>query len=431
MKTANERYASEAPLSESPKKALSIVIADNSVTTPKLQDKAATTEKINDKAVTPEKLSDRVVPEVIQPVVNDAKTIIDRSIDELERKHDRDIEALRRETNNSITALSNKEANDISNLRRDVNNNISSVNGRITSEVDRINDKINYDINYLAQKESKDVQNLQTQITNNLKQYRKERSTDMKSIKDQFGAFRDKDKDLQNQIDAIQIGGWAISQMFGQDTHIGISQNALTSLFGRLWEVLGEIKGKNYMDFTLTVDPEVAYNEGSTQVSIIADCTDTISYFDSIKIYVNDVLVDEAAGVNLLSTVVEIDDTSIVKAVGVLVGKTITKEKRVIQDDPFFIGSAPEDYHDVMTQENWHKINGTLEGDYDFSVQNNNDHIFVIIPASRREEYRRCRMDMNGFEIPFNVTEENGLIICKSQNTYVQGDYSLDIDINS
>jgi hypothetical protein len=253
----------------------------------------------------------------------------------------------------------------------------------------------------------------------------------MKSIKDQFGAFRDKDKDLQNQIDAIQIGGWAISQMFGQDTHIGISQNALTNLFGRLWEVLGEIKGKNYMDFTLTVDPEVAYNEGSAQVSIIADCTDTISYFDSIKIYVNDVLVDEAAGVNLLSTVVEIDDTSIVKAVGVLVGKTITKEKRVIQDDPFFIGSATEDYHDVMTQENWHKIQGTLEGDYDFSVQNNNDHIFVIIPASRREEYRRCKMDMNGFEIPFNTTEENGLIICKSQNTYVQGDYSLDIDINS
>jgi hypothetical protein len=142
-------------------------------------------------------------------------------------------------------------------------------------------------------------------------------------------------------------------------------------------------------------------------------------------------LVDEAEGVNVLNTVVDIDNTSNIKAVGIIVGKTIIKEKTVIQEEPFFIGSAYENYQDVMIQDNWHEIQGTLEGDYNFSVQNNNDHIFVIIPASRREEYRRCKMDMNGFEIPFNVTEENGLIICKSQNTYVQGDYNLDIDINS
>lgn len=308
MSTVNEKYLGEAPLNESPTRALRWVIADNSVTTPKIRDNAVTTEKINDRAVTPEKLSVRVTNEIIQPAIQ---------------------------------------------------------------------------------------------------------------------TLRDKDRDLQNQIDSLQIHGLAVSNMFGNDSHIGISQNTLTNIIGRIWEVLGEIKGKNYLDFTLIV------NEGTAQVNIIADCTDAISYFDSIKIYVNDVLVDEAECVNLLRTVVDIDGTSNIKAVGIIIGKTIIKEKTVIHETPFFIGSAPEDYHDVMTQDNWHKIVGTLEGDYNFSVKNDNDHIFVIIPISRKEEYRRCRLDMNGFEIPFDVTETSDLIICKSQNTYVRGDYNLDIDINS
>ena len=39
-------------------------------------------------------------------------------------------------------------------------------------------------------------------------------------------------EDLQNQIDSIQIGGWAISQELGNDPHIGISQKALTNVIG-------------------------------------------------------------------------------------------------------------------------------------------------------------------------------------------------------
>ena len=38
--------------------------------------------------------------------------------------------------------------------------------------------------------------------------------------------------DVQNQIDSIQIGGWAISNQLGNDTHIGISQKALTDIIG-------------------------------------------------------------------------------------------------------------------------------------------------------------------------------------------------------
>ena len=431
MSDVNERYSGEAPISEEPKKALSLIIADNSVSTSKLQNLAVTTEKLDNGAVTPDKLSDSVVPEVIQPVVEKASTALSGKIDRLEQKHNQDINALRQETNNSINTLSNRESRDIASLRTELSRSINDLGIKESEDIQAVYQALGNGIEVVSKTHSQDMRIIQSQFADFTRQYNRNRTADQKGLKEQLRALKDKDKDLQGQIDSIQIAGWAISQMFGQDTHIGISQNTLTNVIGRIWEVLGEIKGKNYMDFTLTVEPEIAYNEGTAQVNIIADCTDTISYFDSIKIYVNDVLVDEAEGVNVLNTVIDIDNTSNIKAVGVIVGKTIIKEKTVIQEDPFFIGSAPEDYHDVMTQENWHKIQGTLEGDYNFSVQNNNDHIFVIIPASRREEYRRCKMDMNGFEIPFNVTEENGLIICKSQNTYVRGDYNLDIDINS
>lgn len=59
--------------------------------------------------------------------------------------------------------------------------------------------------------------------------------------------------DLQNQIDSIQIGGWAISQEFGDDEHIGISQNALTEKFNRVASL--DLNGKVYLE-QLPIGPD-------------------------------------------------------------------------------------------------------------------------------------------------------------------------------
>ena len=56
--------------------------------------------------------------------------------------------------------------------------------------------------------------------------------------------------------------------------------------------------------------------------------------------------------------------------------------------------------------------------------------MFIIIPASREDEFRRAKFDMGGFEIPMTVTQTTDLIICKTLNRYDAGTYNIDIDIN-
>ena len=97
------------------------------------------------------------------------------------------------------------------------------------------------------------------------------------------------------------------------------------------------------------------------------------------------------------------------------------------------MGSGYE-YTDVIVPECHKELDGSLEGEYDIEVRKRgetDEKIYVIIPISKKEEFRRCKMDMNGYEIPFNVTEEDAFIVCESLNTYKEGSYNLDIDINS
>lgn len=68
-------------------------------------------------------------------------------------------------------------------------------------------------------------------------------------------------KDLQNQIDSIQIGGWAVSNQLGDDPHIGISQQALTELIG-YDHVPNSIRGR-----IQTVEDEIGTDTTSDSLS--------------------------------------------------------------------------------------------------------------------------------------------------------------------
>ena len=121
---------------------------------------------------------------------------------------------------------------------------------------------------------------------------------------------------------------------------------------------------------------------------------------------------------------------NIIKVVGTILGKVITKEVVITKAEGFFMGSG-QVYTDVMVPECAKTIEGSLEGDYDITVKNDGDYIFIVIPSSRKEEFRRAKLDMNGFEIPLSETETSEYIICKTLNTYKAGTYNIDIDINS
>ncbi len=247
------------------------------------------------------------------------------------------------------------------------------------------------------------------------------------------GKYENITQELYSMIASLQVGGIALSGKFGNRTDIGISQKTLTIMVGRIMDILGDILGKDFMNFKLTVEPHISYSEGEVDITVVADSSGSISDFDSIRVYVNDVLVGESGDVVRYITDVQVDKDSTIKVVGVILGKTIIKEERVQVMLPFFIGSGYE-YTDVLVPECQKELDGSLEGEYDIEVRKRreaDEKIYVIIPISKKEEFRRCKMDMNGYEIPFNVTEEDAFIVCESLNTYKEGSYNLDIDINS
>lgn len=255
----------------------------------------------------------------------------------------------------------------------------------------------------------------------------------VKPLTDQVDAkYKNITDELYSLIASLQVGGIALSQQFGDRTDIGISQKTLTKVLGRMWDELAIITGKTYMDFTLTVQPIEAYTEGPATITITADCSEAISDFDSIKIYNGNELIAESEDVVRFTTSLSIDQTSVIRAVGMIMGKTITKEQTVIKEIPFFIGSG-QVYTDVMNPSCLQPLDGTLEGDYDVTIRNNGDYMFIIIPISRKDEFRRA--DMNGLglkvEIPLNATEHEDYVVYQSVNTYKAGTYNIDIDINS
>jgi hypothetical protein len=238
--------------------------------------------------------------------------------------------------------------------------------------------------------------------------------------------------ELYSMIESLQVGGIALSNQFGERTDIGITQKTLTKALGKFWQEMGNITGKDYMDFKLTAVPVTTYSEGDVLVNITADCSDAISNFDNIKIYVDGVLIAESSDVEVFTTSYTISKTAVIRAEGVILGKLVTKQVTAIKEIPFFVG-AGQVYTDVMNEEYRHEIVGTLEGNFDVTVKNTGDYFFIIIPTSRVSEFRRA--DMNGLglqiEIPMSMQIIEDIAIYKSLNSYQAGTYNIDIDINS
>lgn len=234
--------------------------------------------------------------------------------------------------------------------------------------------------------------------------------------------------ELYSMIASLQVGGIALSQKLGERTDIGISQNGITEAITRIWSKLEDMTGECYIGFNMFVTPNYIAVEGPATVNVTADSTGGISNFDLIRVYANGELKAENMAVETLTTSFEITEDTVVTCVATIAGRTYTKEETIHKYTPFFIGSG-QDYTDVMTEECIQTLEGTLEGNYDMTVQHDGDYIFIIIPPSTKPEFRRA--DINGYEIPLSETETEELVIYKSLNTYTSGEYNIDIDINT
>ena len=240
--------------------------------------------------------------------------------------------------------------------------------------------------------------------------------------------LKDNIHSLQNQINCLVRGGSTVGTTFGDSDDISVSQRALTIAFNKIWSKIAELTGEQVTGISMTVTPTYYVGEDGCQVHITVHTADTNGIFDKIKLYVNSNLILDAVALDYYETDITITESAVIRCEAEVLGMPYVEQRAIIHYPSFWIG-AGSSYASIMDIEhNVSTLNG-ISGSIDINVPDNS-HIYVVIRDVLRSGFRR--LDMNGFEIPFNETtvdiEGATYHVLTSVSTYSAGTYNIDIN---
>ena len=240
--------------------------------------------------------------------------------------------------------------------------------------------------------------------------------------------YKDITDDLQNQIDSLEIAGLAVSNRFGNDPYISISQKTLTRALNEIWYKLEEITGETLIGINLTVTPEYYIGEEGCLVNIAAETVGEHGIFENVVFKVNGEEVASAEDVHEFEHDVQLEDTSVIKCEAQILGVPYERSVTITHYSPFWVG-AGDDHTDVMTMANIRSAANNMRGNYNITFTNGQSLIIVMENVLRD---RFVRADMNGVEIQFTETTETiggkTYKVLTSENTYQSGTYNIDIN---
>lgn len=235
-------------------------------------------------------------------------------------------------------------------------------------------------------------------------------------------------KELQRLIKEFTIEKVGLTNQFGNSQEAAISQQTLTNAINAIWKEIRDMKGEVNQGITVTITPDWFISEDTAQVNILAQANDGV--FEKLQIYINDTPVWEKPleNVQRYAYTTEMNETSKVVTKAQILGIEYTDEQYVTKYYPFFIGSG-QDWEDIINDKYARELNhGKIGGGYNINIENEGDYMFIIIPTSREHEI--VRFDMNGYEIPMVVINNQKYTIYKSANTYRKGLFQIDITTN-
>ena len=239
--------------------------------------------------------------------------------------------------------------------------------------------------------------------------------------------------DLQNQIDAAEIGGIAVSNQFGENNHISISQKALTDAFNKVWAKIEDITGESLLGFQMAVTPEYYIGEEGCNIQVTATTVDTVGVFEELAFYINGIQIwptteEEGKNVSYAEFDTEISETSVVECDAKILGIPYSKQAIITHYSSFWLG-AGSTYSDVMKNSNLRPIANGMRGAYNIDLTEG-QNIIIVLGESLREGF--IRADINGVEIAFNestvTVDENTYKVLTSENTYQADTYNIDIN---
>lgn len=236
-------------------------------------------------------------------------------------------------------------------------------------------------------------------------------------------------KDLQNQIDSLQIHGLAVSNIFGGDPHVGISQKKLSWFANYVLNLLEEALGRTLLGYTWTVTPTYIYGEWPTTVHVSALPTNEGDFFEHIWLYSNNEQVDEVTDpTDSYSFDIDLQQSVNLRMEAQLLGTVYERTERVNHYDSFWLGGGAT-YADIMNEA--HNINfseGTRLAK-DITVADG-EHIIIMMGDAWVPAF--IRADMNGAEIKFTEStvtiDGKNYKMLTSKSAFEAGTYNIDIN---
>jgi len=234
-------------------------------------------------------------------------------------------------------------------------------------------------------------------------------------------------EEIHNQIDSFDEHGIAVSNEFGDDKHISISQKTITDAINKIWQKFEDITGEILQGVNMVVTPEYFISEDGTDVHITANTVDTNGIFEHIAFYGNGALIAEASNVDYFEYDLHIDETTVIMCKAKIMGVEYTRQSVITHYNSFWFG-AGNVYSDIMDVEHVIPITNGMRGAYDVHVEEG-QKIIIIVGESLADGFLRA--DLNSVEIPFTestVTVDNKNYKVFVSEPWVAGDYNIDIN---
>lgn len=243
--------------------------------------------------------------------------------------------------------------------------------------------------------------------------------------------FKRKIDDLQNQIDSYNEHGVSVSNEFGDDPHIGVSQKTITDAINELWEKFEEITGEVLRGINMVVTPTYFISEDGCDIHISANTVETTGIFERIRFYIDNVLIYEDFNTEYASFNHHIDVkdnyTYVIMCKAKILGVEYTRQQIITRYNEFYIG-AGSTYSDVMDSAHARQLNGTMRHNYDVTFAEGNK-LIIVMGASLRDGF--IRADLNGVEIQMEedtVTIDGKQYVVLTSEPWSAGDYNIDIN---
>lgn len=333
------------------------------------------------------------------------------------------VNTTKQEMINQVNQTKQEMINSVNTTKQEMITYVNSSVSQLTTNVNNQISKISSDF----QKLTRLVNSLETTLYNKLYQ---------KLSKDLYNPLEKKVDNLSQLIKSFikTSGGTALSNQFGNDDYIGVSQKTLTQALNNIWSKIEAITGEVSQGINMIVSPTYFIGEDACTVNISAISIET-GMFEHIEFYANDVLIDQADNVETFTCSTEITDTTVIKCVARILGINYEKSKIVTRYNNFFLLAGQfdsnEDLMEYITNHPEYSIslNKGLRSNHDVECQDE-DHIIIVMGKSLANGFMRA--DLNGLEIPFDSEDitinDEEFTIFTSINKYTKGIYNIDIN---